>query len=323
MSDTKYTYAVARIRSLENFLFSEAVIEQLMACKTYEQCLQLLAEKGWGGSECHTDAEAMLQREERRTWETIQELKVDRKPFQVLSYQKLFHNLKAAVKAVCTGHEGRRIFYEDCEIGGQEMTRIIREKDFQALPGFMQDAAREAYEVMIHHRDGQLCDVIVDRAALTAIYRAGEESKEAVVRSYARSLVATADIRIAFRGARTGKSMEFLQRALAPCQGLNLDRLVQASLSGEDAVADYLEHTDYREAAEAARESGQAFERWCDNRVMDSIRPQKQNPFSVGPLFAYILARQNEIKTVRIILTGKQNQLPDDSIRERIREMYV
>ena len=38
---------------------------------------------------------------------------------------------------------------------------------------------------------------------------------------------------------------------------------------------------------------------------------------------AYVIARENEIKTVRIILTGRQNDLPDDAIRERIREMYV
>ena len=37
--------------------------------------------------------------------------------------------------------------------------------------------------------------------------------------------------------------------------------------------------------------------------------PQKYNSFSVGPLFAYLLARENEIKTVRIILTGKLNEL--------------
>ncbi|MCI8744511.1 MAG: V-type ATP synthase subunit C, partial [Lachnospiraceae bacterium] len=35
------------------------------------------------------------------------------------------------------------------------------------------------------------------------------------------------------------------------------------------------------------------------------------------------LARENEIKTVRIILSGKLNGLSDDSIRERVREMYV
>jgi V/A-type H+-transporting ATPase subunit C len=36
-----------------------------------------------------------------------------------------------------------------------------------------------------------------------------------------------------------------------------------------------------------------------------------------------VVARENEIKTARIILTAKQNGFPEDSIRERIREMYV
>ena len=49
----------------------------------------------------------------------------------------------------------------------------------------------------------------------------------------------------------------------------------------------------------------------------------RYNSFSVGPLVAYVLARENEIKTVRIIRTGKQNDFPDEAIRERIREMYV
>ena len=40
MIDTKYTYAVARIRALETSLLNSAVIEQLMACQTDVQCLQ-------------------------------------------------------------------------------------------------------------------------------------------------------------------------------------------------------------------------------------------------------------------------------------------
>ena len=71
------------------------------------------------------------------------------------------------------------------------------------------------------------------------------------------------------------------------------------------------------------RESPSAFERWCDNRIIETMQPQKYNAFSVGPLIAYVIARENEIKTVRIILTGKQNDLPEESIRERVREMYV
>jgi V/A-type H+-transporting ATPase subunit C len=38
---------------------------------------------------------------------------------------------------------------------------------------------------------------------------------------------------------------------------------------------------------------------------------------------AYYLARKNEIKTVRMLLTAKANGLSEKSIRERIRRMYV
>ena len=38
----QYTYAVARIRALEVSLFSNAVIDQLIACQDYGQCLQFL-----------------------------------------------------------------------------------------------------------------------------------------------------------------------------------------------------------------------------------------------------------------------------------------
>ena len=81
--------------------------------------------------------------------------------------------------------------------------------------------------------------------------------------------------------------------------------------------------TAYAEGADALAESPSAFERWCDNRIIQTISPEKYHAFTIGPVIAYVIARQNEIKTVRIILSGKQNELPDDSIRERVREMYV
>ena len=42
-----------------------------------------------------------------------------------------------------------------------------------------------------------------------------------------------------------------------------------------------------------------------------------------GLTTAYLLARENEIKCVRMVLTGKLNGMPEGTIRERLREMYV
>lgn len=323
MSDMKYTYAVARIRSLEVALFSSSTIEQLIACQDEEQCLQFLTERGWGDSDTPMNAEAILTRETEKIWETIREMNIDMSVFDVLSYPNLFHNLKAAIKEACTAETNANIFYDDCAISGEEMLSIIREKDFSRLPESMSSAAAEAYEALLHTRDGQLCDVIIDKAALDAIYAAGKQAKDQIIQDYAESTVAVADIKIAVRSQKTAKSMEFMKRAMAACDSISIDLLSKAAMSGMEAISEYLSGTAYAEGAQALAESPSAFERWCDNRIIQTIQPQKYNSFSVGPLVAYVLARENEIKTVRIILSGKANGLPDDSLRERVREMYV
>ena len=324
MSKTKYTYAVARIRALEVSLLTNAVIEQLLACKSAEQALQFLVEKGWGDLTAGTlDADEVLNKEEEKMWQTIREVAPDMHVFDVLSLPKLYHNLKAAIKEVCTEVENKNIFYDDCEIPGEEMFALVQNKEFDKLPGNMLATAREAFDTLLHTRDGQLCDLIIDHATLEAMLEAGKKSGEKIIEEYAQTAVAIADIKIAVRSQKTGKNAEFMKKAMVNCSEINVDQLTQAALAGAEEIAQYLEGTSYREGADALRISPSAFERWCDNKMTDSMRSQKYESFSVGPLLAYLLARQNEIKTVRIILTGKQNEFPDEAIRERIREMYV
>lgn len=319
----QYTYAVARIRALEVSLFSNSTIDQLIACQNYEQCLQFLAEKGWGDSDTAGDADKMLTREEEKIWEIMKELSIKMEKFDVLSYPKLFHNLKAAIKEACTEETNRNIFYEDVSIPGKMMLDIVKEKEFSRLPANMQAAAEEAYETLLHTRDGQLCDIIIDKAALEAIEAAGREAKDDIIRDYAESTVAVADIKIAVRSQKTAKPLDFMKRAMAECDSISADQLSKAALNGMDAIREYLLGTAYAEGAEALAESPSAFERWCDNRIIQTISPQKYKAFTIGPIVAYVLARQNEIKTVRIILSGKLNDLPEDEVRERVREMYV
>lgn len=323
MSNTKYTYAVARIRALETSLLTDAVIEQLLGCSTAEQALQFLTDRGWGDASSDSSMEDVLNCEEEKTWEVIRDVAPDMSVFDMLAYPRMYHNLKAAVKAVCTGVKNPNIFYDDCPIPGEEMMRIIESKEFSRLPGSMSRTAQEAVDILLHTGDGQLCDICVDKAALEAVIEAGRRSGEKIIEDYADTTVAIADIKIAVRAQKTGKSADFMRSAMAECVSLNIGQLIRAALAGEDEIAHYLLETSYAGGAEALKESPSAFERWCDNRMIEAMKPHKYETFSVGPLLGYLVARENEIRTVRIILTGKQNGFPDEAIRERIREMYV
>ena len=166
----KYIYAVARIRALEMSLFSQAVIEQLIAQKTYADCLQFLGEKGWGDTEAGVqDAETILNRELEKTWTLVKEMVSDQTVFDVLLIQDSFHNLKAAIKTVVDGEVQANVFYDNASVSGEALVEIIKNKDFRSLPESMRECALEAYECLVHTGDGQMCDVIIDRAAMRAM----------------------------------------------------------------------------------------------------------------------------------------------------------
>lgn len=323
MAEVEYTYAVARVRALEVGLFSQSTIDQLLACKTVPACISFLTEHGWGGMDVPNEPDAILSAERAKTWATIREMGVPMDTFDVLSYPNAFHNLKTAIKEVYMDEKHDDFYYEGTVPSREELREIISKKEFSRLPENMEKAAEDAFDTILHTRDGQLCDAIIDKACLEAIEQAGQDSKADIIKTYAETEVSIADIKIAVRSQKTGKSIEFMNRSMAHCKSLDTDRLAKAAVGGFQSICDYLTASGFGDAVEALKVSPSNFEKWCDNYLIDMMRPQKYEAFTVGPLVAYILARENEIKTVGIILSGKENGLSDDSIRERTREMYV
>ena len=119
------------------------------------------------------------------------------------------------------------------------------------------------------------------------------------------------------------KSADFIIDSMAECESINSKALAFSALKGIEEICSYLSSTDYKAAIPAISESLSAFEKWCDNYIISKMRESKSDPFSIGPLVAYIIAKETEIKAVRLILTAKINELDESVIRERIRDMYV
>lgn len=320
-----YTYAAARIRVMELSLLGRQDMEQLLLAPGYRETLRLLRDRGWGDGEEYPDPRGMLSREEEKTRELVEELLPEPEVLDPLRYEYDFHNVKAAVKICCTGTEApaERFFAPGGTVQPERILRCVREQDYRGLPEKLAETAETARSLMLRTGDGQLAEAAADRGFLEALYEAGEKSGEEVLGIYGTAFTAAADIRIALRGGRTGRPLSFFEQALAPIRELDVSLLSRAALEGREKIAEYLEHTDFSGAAEAVRTSDAAFERWADDQIIRQIRPQRSNPFTLGPLAAYVLARKHEIRCVGLILSVKENGLPEDLVRERLGEMYV
>ncbi len=318
-----YTYAVARIRFRETRLLNDADLLSLLAAKDAASAIRLLRDKGWGDNTETNNADALLKTEEKKLWEFIGEIVSEQEAFDFLRVPNDFHNLKVAIKCVTRSEkpDGMMLYHAVCD--PEEIFDCISRREYRLLPEYLQSCAQEAMTTILQTSDGQLCDMIIDKACMEHVVALGKQSDNDIIRLYCELFAASGDIKIAVRSAKTKKKHDFILRALAECETLDIEKLAAAAALDFEAIISYLNMTEYKSAVEAIRTSMSAFEKWCDDYLTDAMRSQKWEPFGIGPIVAYILARENEMKAVRLILSAKLNHLPEDIVKERLRSMYV
>ena len=333
-----YIYGVARIRALESNLLTDDDIEALVEAKDYDSALQMLKDKGWGNGQPNETLGDIVKIEKNKTRQILDEIVKNPADREILTVEDEYHNLKAAIKKVVTNATvlNRRV-YVGLENGDMtdgnikvignltinELEDIIINSEYGKLPEEMQKPARKAAETLIKSGDGQLCDIIIDKALLKKYSEIAESSDNKLISEYADIKVGMADIKIAIRSALAGKDADFTYKAMFPCKYINVVELEKAIENGIDEVYEYLKSIGHEDLVDAAKESKSYFERVCDNKIIEKIKLAKYETFTIEPILAYSLARDNEIKTVKIVLSGKQNGFDNDFIKERARIMYA
>lgn len=323
MREVEYAYAVARVRANELNLLSAADVEQLIVAEDYKTAMRRLADAGWGDSDGVSDYAQYLENYFAKTWDLLVEIMDDIHELDLLLIRNDMQNLKAALKGIVSQHDAKDLYVKSTVYNTEDIIAAVENREFKELPDFMQDPAVEAYEVLTATGNGQLADAIIDRATLERILELGKKSGSPVLAELAERMCATANIKTALRCANTLKSKDFIEKSLCNCSTVSKDKLTDTALEGADAVLRYLEDTAYATGATMFKESTSAFEKWCDDLLMECVNKAKYTAFGIDPIVAYYVARDAEIKTVRIVLSAKINNLPADVIRERVRTLYV
>lgn len=109
---------------------------------------------------------------------------------------------------------------------------------------------------------------------------------------------------------------------MCECGFIDNSVLVDRVYSGED-LKDYISECGFPEIAAEADGDFSTLEMKCDNLVTDMIKSARYDAFGPDPVVAYYFAKLAEIKNVRIILSAKSAGVPTETIRQRVRDVYV
>lgn len=323
-----YAYAVGNIRAREVRLLTRQDLEQLLAAGEIPRLEAGLRDKGFGaagrlsaGTGEENSMEQLLREETESLWAYVRSIAPDWSLFEPLLYRNDIHNCKTVIKGVLSGREYRNLLLSPSTVETQILEKAVRDQEYGALPPFLREAARRAYEVLAHMNDAQLSDAIVDRAGMEAMLASAREKKVPLLSKVVETTVFYSDLKIALRCARAGKTAAYLKEALCSCPGLDVGRLTEAALSGEKAVLERMDALDAlgsRRGAQLYRESPSAFERYAEDLVIEQARKALAVTLGPEPLIGYLLIRERELKDLQILFSGLRAGQGEEAIRSRL-----
>jgi len=315
MKETEYAYAAAYTRTLENRMLTKSDFEVLMKLPTEEALIRQLAEKGYGGGkDVFSD---MLKNELQNAWNEVRFACPKGAPVDILLYQNDFHNLKTILKAVFGQSDYKSLILEPCTIEPKIIYDAVLTGRLEGLPYILKKPALKAYDILARSNDGQLAEIVIDKAVFLLMKETAINSKDEFLIDWVDLYIAIMNIKIAFRGARTGKSKEFLLDSMLPCRKISIEALASYELSA------VLSNSEFSDALKAAEKSVSEFEKWCDNKQMDYLKAAKYKTLGFEPLLGFLVGKQVELQSLRIILSGIKNGIPTEILRGRLRDLYV
>lgn len=330
MSQTSYAYAVARIRALENRLLSRDKIERMVDAPAAADVLKMLSEQEFGAEVDLADPrdyERMLHKELALAYQIIRSITPDQEATDLFLLKYDIHNLKVLLKARYLEEDPSLLLSDNGTIPVDTLKNAASSKDYRWLPSFMKEALDGLENALSLKVDPQKIDTALDNAYYDFI--ASVKMRAPFLTKFFTMQVDLINLRSLLRVKMMGESFDFLHSRLLPGGALESSFFARAV---EESYEQLIDRTAYGAYAKATTEGIEAliktgrltvFERLMDNMLLAYARSSKSNPFGIEAIVGYLLAKEYEIKLVRLILVAKINQLTAERIRERLREGYV
>ena len=238
-----------------------------------------------------------------------------------------FHNAKLLLKQRLSETETPLMLSEFGTIDADEIKTAFETENFNPLPAFIRDTIGHA---LAHHylkKDFKSMEFVIDNLEYRALRALARKSSVPLLSSFTSAKIDLTNIATFIR-IKYFDTDDILEDALV--EGGSLDSLFFMKLMGEtlEAVPTFFGNTPYHTIIEMGirriLEDGSfsALDRETENYLIQLMKYTRYVTFGAEPLFAYFVAREQDLNIIKMILVGKLNELSEEDMRERIPITY-
>ena len=324
--DWRYGFATAQVRALETQILSRAALLDMANAESFELAIELLAGTEYAVPQAGKDfaeVENILLSRRSAVRELFKELIANEEFIEPLCAREDFANIRLALRRKLTDKPLGVDYSNDGSIAAEQFEEIFEEENYSPLPLYMQEAIERAVLAYYQNKDVREIDYAVDAAQAEYKLNKANELKSEFLVGLFRIQVDLCNIRTMLRLRFT----ESEQRNVFLAGGYVESGLLKYGLDiSSDAIAPLFFATPYYSLIEsgiAYFEENKSFlklERNCENYLAGYLKSTSQITAGPQPVIAYLLMKEHEIRTVRLILTAKKNRLETKLVLDRLGE---
>jgi V/A-type H+-transporting ATPase subunit C len=324
--DWRYAFATAQVRTLDSMMLSRGLLQDIANAESFSAVLDLLSggeyDAGAGATNLG-EIEQMLM-EKRASVRRLFYGLIDNDKIKELFQSRVdFSNVRLAVRRLVTKKPLGLDYCNEGSVPAEQFEEVFEQEDYSYLPGYVQTAVEEAVLGYYQGKDIRQIDYSIDRVQAAYQLQLAIELKNTFLQSLLRTQIDLTNFRTMLRlkmADREEKDL-YLHGGF-----VRIDRFVHGFDVGYEAMAMLFYATPYHDVVEGgvsyltAEGSFLRLERLCEEYLMGFLRSTQLVAAGPQPVIAYLLMKENEIRTVRMLLTCKKNELDAKLILDRLGE---
>ena len=338
----EYAFANGRIKKLEKGLLNKDILDRMIKSSDAVSALKILTESDLNDYSFDlnnpADFENSLNKELLHAYDIIKDIsKVSTFNFLYFTFASKydFHNIKILIKSKYLKKDiSNELFSPIRTIDIEKLNSAIRDEKYEDIPDSFEFLIKKTFSEYSKYKDPEIIDFILDKERYIMIFNKIKEveiieTEELFLRRFIKINIDLNNIINCIRAKIRGERKSFTKEFLITKGDFKIENIIEIYDSPLSSWFEKLIHTDYKNMVETGvnyfqkNNSVMELEKQRDNFILNFSKIGKYITFGIEPLIGFITAKENDIKNIKIILSGKLNKLTPDQIKERVRDTYV
>jgi len=325
--DWRYVFQTAQVRAFETQMLAKSTLLDMANAPSFRQAAELLNGTEYTlpqGGRNFSEIEDVLQQRRTAVRELFAQLMLDKPLVELFRTRDDFANLRLAVRRTLTQKPVGVDYSSDGNVPAERIEQLFAEEDEfsrPVFPDYVRDAVERAVLAYYQSKDVRQIDYAIDQCQTE--YNLGKARKLNSV-----FLLGLFRIQTDLTNIRTMLRLKFTEseqhNVFLKGGFIELERFIHGIELGYEALGPLFFVTPYHRIVEtgaaylASNKSFLKVEQQCEEHLTGYLKSTVQVTAGPQSIMAFLLMKENEIRTVRLILTAKKSNLDTKLILDRI-----